>query len=133
MRRRRRRRSGGSVRGQAVVLRAGVRGRGVGAQAAGLPTDGLAVLCAKLPGMRAQEGFHPCGMMTSPVESPTCFALGQMTRQHCCSTAHSITPLQGITTAWTHMFQDGGVPAYGVCPRELDKSGPGLERRGREI
>ena len=28
------------------------------------------------------------------------------------------------------MFQDGGVPAYGVCPRERDKRGPGLERRG---
>ena len=28
------------------------------------------------------------------------------------------------------MFQDGGVPAYGVCPREPDKRGPGLERRG---
>ncbi|CAL8275137.1 unnamed protein product [Boreogadus saida] len=36
---------------------------------------------------------------------------------------------QQIIKASTHMFQDGGVPAYGVVSREPDKSGPGLERQ----
>ncbi|CAL8388494.1 unnamed protein product [Gadus morhua 'NCC'] len=43
------------------------------------------------------------------------------------------TGYRGLNSMVELLCQDGGVPAHGACPRELDKGGPGLRETRREI